>query len=110
MWRIDRDYINDDGIVPSRVGTQEEHSRIPVIAWVAGMQSERLPETGADGQPLPLVRFRLLDDDEQVYYDGELHDDGEGLNQLAALRYGEGDAGCTIVEVKRDGQWVREVG
>ncbi len=109
MWKIDRDYISDPG-EESRVGTTEEHTRVPLIAVIAlGAESEDLPTKDDAGNDLPLVRFRMKDDDGEVYYGGELHDDDECLNQEAALSYGMGDAGCTTIEVKRDGEWVLEI-
>lgn len=102
MWKITKDRISEPG-EESRVGTSEEHSRIPIMMAVAGMQSEELPSDG------PMVAFRLKDDDGEVYYEGELHDDDECLNQEAALSYGMNDAGCTTIEVKRDGAWVVEI-
>lgn len=111
MWRIDRDYLNTGKYADeSRVGHHEEHSRIPVVAAMIGLESEELPSHAEDGTELPLVRFRLKDDDGEVYFGGELHDDDECLNQSAALSYGEGDAGCTTIEVKRDNEWVLEIG
>lgn len=103
MWKITKDHISEPG-EESRVGTSEEHSRIPLYAVLAGEQSERLPN-----EELPLVAFRLKDDDGELYYEGELHDDDECLNQEAALSYGMNDAGCTTIEVKRDGAWVIEI-
>jgi hypothetical protein len=97
-WKIDRDYINGtvDDIchLPSRVGSE---GAITV-----------------DGDPLPSdgerVRFRIKDDDGEVYYGGWLNDDEECANQLSALSYGTWDAGATEIEVKRDGKWVQDIG
>lgn len=108
-WHIDRDYLAEGGS-ESRVGHEEEHERIPLVLAVAlGVESGELPSRDAQGNGLPHVRFRLLDDDGEVYYGGWLHDDDECENQLAVLRYGESDAGCTTVEVKRGDKWVQEV-
>ena len=87
MWAIDRDYINDktDGEF-YRVGRQGVGPR-------------------ADNK----VRFRLLDDDGEVYYGGWLHDDGLGENQLRVLEFGTMDAGATTIEVKRNDEWVQEI-
>lgn len=102
MWKITKDNIC--GTEESRVGHQEEHDRIPLMLAVAGFQSEPLPAEG-----LQLIPFRLKDDDGEVYYEGMLHDDDECLNQEAALSYGANDAGCTIIEVKRQGTWRVEI-
>lgn len=100
-WKIDRDYLPGD---TTRVGYGEDHERIPLFAAVAGIESGPLPVTEET------VRFRLLDDDGEVYYGGWLHDDDDCENQFAALRFGEGDAGATEIQVKRNGEWVTEIG
>lgn len=56
------------------------------------------------------VDFRMYDDDGELYYEGLLDDDDECVNQIAALRFGEADAGCTTIRVKRNGEWVQEIG
>ena len=102
-WTITKDH-GADYPAESAVGHMEDHSRIPMVAAVIGLESEQLP-----GDPLPLVAFRLKDDDGEVYYEGTLHDDDECLNQEAALSWGAGDSGCTTVEVLRDGEWKQEI-
>ena len=57
-----------------------------------------------------LVKFRLYDDDDECYYEGWLHDDESCENQENALKWGEGDSGCTTIRVKRDGAWEIEIG
>lgn len=103
-WEITKDLLEGTDSPHSRVGYSEEHERIPVMAAVIGMQSELLPNTGER------IPFRLKDDDGEVYYEGMLHDDNECRNQLSAQKWGEDDAGCTMIEVKRDGKWVLEIG
>lgn len=88
-WRIDRDYISELGEV-SRVGSE-------------GAQQYCVNE----GEK---VRFRMKDDDGEVYYSGWLLDDPDCINQESALSYGMYDAGCTTIEVKRNGEWVQEIG
>lgn len=111
MWRIDRDYLNPVGGPDTRVGRTESTDVMPPLAVVMGESPyPGLPSVDEDGVEYPLVRFRLLDDDREVYYGGLLHDDPEALNQTAALRFGEGDAGCTIIEMKRGEKWEVEIG
>jgi hypothetical protein len=98
MWKIDRDYIAE-GDEPSRVGTTGD-------LWGDGVFDPIQP---LPADPLPLIRFRLLDDDGEVYYGGVLHDDDECLNQAEASRFGTDDAGAIWIEVKRDGKWVQEI-
>ena len=110
-WRITRDYLFEAEVNPGKVGARsvvgatESHTRIPAIAAVAEFESEPLPSDN-----LEEVEFRLYDDDGELYYEGMLHDDDECLNQEAALRWGEGDAGCTLIKVKRGERWVVEIG
>ena len=112
-WGILHDYISrpSEGDV-SREGHSEEHTRIPVEAAVLGYQSEDLPDKDDNGKALPVIDFQMFDDDGELYYAGRLHDDEECINQLNALKYGEGDAGCTTIKVNRqDGKgWVQEIG
>jgi hypothetical protein len=98
MWKIDRDYIADSQ-ADSRVGYYGEMTGDGYYDPV-----EELP-----GDPLAKIRFRLLDDDGEVYYGGWLHDDDECLNQTEASRFGTYDAGAIWIEVKRNGEWVKEI-
>ena len=58
------------------------------------------------------VRFRLLDDDNEVYYGGWLLDDSEATVQEAVLEWGKYDAGCTTIQVKYpdDTEWRTDIG
>ncbi len=56
------------------------------------------------------VKFRLYDDDDELYYEGDLDDDDECVNQSAALRWGETMAGCAKIKVLRDGEYKFEIG
>ena len=48
------------------------------------------------------VRFRMKDDEDEVYYEGVL----VGENQFAPLDdYGEPNAGCTYIEVFENDVW-----
>ena len=106
-WAILHDYIYVKGEETPAVGISEEHMRIPAIAVTLGYESPPLP-----GKPLKAIDFRLYDDDGELYYGGRLHDDDECENQSAALKWGEGFAGCTTIKVNRqDGKgWVQEIG
>ena len=72
------------------------------IERIAGLD-DTLPEGG------DRLEFRLYDDDGDLVYSGWLQDDDECVNQGAALRWGETDSGCTIIKVKRDGEWTQEI-
>jgi hypothetical protein len=51
-------------------------------------------------------RFRLLDGDSEVYYEG-LSDDCDSENAFAPLDdFGEGNAGCTEIQYHQRGIWV----
>ena len=85
----------------------------------AGYVLEEMPQHGIErllriDNTIPswsaLIPFKLYDDDGELYYEGRLHDDDECINQMAALRFGEMDAGCTTILVKRKGKWVQEIG
>jgi hypothetical protein len=61
----------------------------------------------------PTVKFKLFDDDGELYYSGILTDDDECVNQMAALRWGEAEAGAAIIKVLRPSmektEWVQEI-
>jgi len=47
-------------------------------------------------------RFRMLDDDGEIYYEGFL----VGGDEFAPLDdFGEPNAGCTCIQIFEDGQW-----
>jgi hypothetical protein len=85
-WKITHDYINggEGDSVPSRVGTRS---------------------TGPELEG-PTFRFRILDDDGEVYYGGvaDAHaataDDGEPGSLYEALQWGEYDAGATDLQMR----------
>lgn len=80
-------------------------TRMPLygIERAAGLD-DRLPTAETS------VKFRLYDDDGELYYEGVLEDDDDCENQTAALRWGESMAGCTRITVERDGEYVQEIG
>lgn len=74
-------------------------------------------ETWIDGTLMPdgpRTEFQLYDDDGILYYIGvfgDAEDETFGDVQYnAVLNWGEWDAGCTTIKVKRDGKWVQEIG
>lgn len=84
-WKIDRDYINggDGDSTPSRVGI---HSPGPELEG-------------------PTFRFRILDDDGEVYYggvaDADAAENDEAPSGLySALKWAEHDAGATDIQVR----------
>lgn len=85
--RIDRDYINR--------GEYEEYNRVGTTFGTAE-QSEGERQ-----------RFRLLDDDREVYYGGE--SDDEALETV--YEFGVRDAGAVILQQKNaEGEWVDVIG
>jgi len=112
-WGITKDHIAEKGEATAE-GISEDHARIPVEAVVIGFESPPLPPLPPfnENKKLAVIDFRLFDDDGELYYEGRLHDDDECLNQSAALKWGEGFAGCTEIQVNRqDGRgWVVEIG
>ena len=107
-WRIDRDYLFDKEAfargegVKSRVGVQSQMWKTIMDAFdndvAASFQYE-------------IKRWRCKDDDGNVYYGGELVDNGYCDAQEEALAFCMQDAGCTSIEVKSyGGDWVQEIG
>ena len=102
MFTITRDLICD-GEADSSVGTTVEEMPLYGIERVMGVDPAVATATER-------VKFRLYDDDGELYYEGELDDDDDCENQSAALRWGEAMAGCTRIDVLRDGKWIGEIG
>jgi hypothetical protein len=112
MFKITKDHIAEvERGDKSREGMVFD--RMPQYGMERAMGlDDRLPEeTTADARvEYGTVPFRLYDDDGELHYEGELHDDPECINQMAALRFGESDTGCTRIEVRRGPEWVQEIG
>ena len=89
-WRIDRDYLNKKGDECCRVGVQTK-------GW------QMLDKTNK-------IRFRCKDDDGNVYYGGWLVDNNACDAQDSVLSFTMNDAGCVEVQVKRNGEWVADIG
>lgn len=68
------------------------------------------PRTAPPESEWKPVRFRLWDDDGELYYSGVLNDDDDCVSQQAALEWGEVMAGATVIKVLRDGEWIQEIG
>ena len=50
------------------------------------------------GTPGEGVRFRLYDDDGNLYYAGVMHTDGSEDEDFAPLEWGRHDSGCTYMK------------
>lgn len=99
MIYIDRDHI-DSG-----------HAGATVYERPLYGMERIMGETGEVPDEGKLIRFRLYDDDGELYYEGRLTDDDEAENQFAAVRWGETMAGTTTIKVRRgNGPWVQEIG
>lgn len=102
--KVDRDYISESDYSFSRVG--ETFELTPAGVTELFTEEQLMADRGLENVKL---RFRLLDDDEEVYYGGWLYNDNDCEVQLKVLLWGMQYAGCTIIEVNRDGNWKREV-
>lgn len=100
---IDVDHINADAPEFDRTGTVLEEAPLYGIEKVLGVDST-IPAGDS------MIKFKMFDDDGELYYEGRLTDDPDCENQSAALRFGEADAGCTLIIVERNGEWVQEIG
>jgi hypothetical protein len=100
--KVDRDYESDPG--ESVVGSTR---------WTL---KELVTHTAYDlavDQPVESfekVRFRLLDDDGNIYYGGWLFNDDSCAVQIMVLEWGKYYAGCTDIQVKLNGEWRLEIG
>ena len=56
----------------------------------------------------PFTKFRLYDDDNELYYSGRINDDwlnGDEEHAFAPLDFGMADAGCSYMTYFEDGEW-----
>lgn len=100
--KVDHDYLYDGEIISeSYVGK----------TWEAALGVEYdntwVLHPVPDG---PKMRFRLLDDDNEVYYGGWLLNDDECINQQIILDWAMHDSGAVIIQVKVNNEWVQEIG
>ena len=101
MFKITRDLTGCDGETGS-VGRVIDEMPLYGMERLMGV-SPQIPIASET------VRFRMFDDDGELYYEGELDDDADCENQSAALRWGETMGGCTLIEVMRNGTWTAEI-
>lgn len=82
------------------------------VQWtVAQLHQHCDPDDVEEWQPTPHKTYwRLKDDDGEIYYGGWLYDDGQCLTQWLVLEWGKWDSGCTTIEVKRNDEWVMDIG
>jgi hypothetical protein len=58
----------------------------------------------------PHTRFKLYDDDNELYYEGWLYNDDQCLVQQFVLAWAETDSGCTVIKVRQpDLTWTQEI-
>lgn len=97
-WEITRDHLFE------QIQNADEAARYP----------SNVGRTSADEYALPTsdkqVAFRLIDDDDVLYYEGTLDDDEECENQSNALAWAGYDSGCTTIMVRRGSEWVQDIG
>jgi hypothetical protein len=90
-WTITKDHIAEPGDPPATntnaTGMVGPHTATLTAAQIIGHPDAK--------------RFRLLDDDGEIYYEGFLIGD-----EFAPLDdFGEPNAGCTAVQILADGRW-----
>ena len=92
MWIIDKDllFIGDGSdVVPSRAGK---------------IRSKNFDENYFLQQEL--VKFRLFDDDGELYYEGRMTKKRlDSEHAFAPLDWAMNDSGCTYLEYFEDNQW-----
>ena len=80
------------------------------INWTADEVNAYHEYEPIDFREVPTARFRALDDDEIPYLGGWLLNDDWCAVQDAILSWAMRDSGCTIIEVKENNEWKREIG
>jgi hypothetical protein len=93
-WIIDRDYISSgEDRVPSKKGTN---------AFAVGVCSRSWLKLTSEQRKKATARFRMLDDDGNVYYGGRCTADVE-FQPLDD--FGMPNAGCTTIQFRENGEW-----
>jgi hypothetical protein len=91
-WTITKDHIAEPGDPPA-TNTSARGMTGPHTAKLTAKQIIEHPAA---------KRFRMLDDDGEIYYEGCLIGD----DLFAPLDdFGEPNAGCTCIQIFEDGQW-----
>jgi hypothetical protein len=104
---IDKDYISEiDGGDSTRTGTQWTDQQIKDYYAYQNM-GEHIDIS--DIHTWTRTRFRLLDDDREVYYGGWLLNDDGCIVQMMVSSWGTYDAGAIHIEIKKDDKWVMEI-
>ena len=62
--------------------------------------SSATPQTANEAE------FRMLDDDENVYYYGRIFGDYEGFEPTNNHDFGMPYSGCVDIQYKEDGKWI----
>lgn len=107
--KVDRDYLNEKW---NREGGEHNNTSNVGVQWtVAELHQHSDFDERTHTLPSDKTRFRLLDDDGEVYYGGWLLDD-DGCNvQMIVLEWGTYDSGCTAIEIRSENnEWVRDIG
>lgn len=53
----------------------------------------------------PIIQFRLLDDDGEIYYRGE----GDNVSLEIVFEWAQSDSGCTLLQIRKNGEWRDEI-
>ena len=92
VWTITKDHIAEPGDPPA-TNTSARGMTGPHTVTLTARQIIDHPAA---------KRFRMLDDDGEIYYEGFL----VGGDEFAPLDdFGEPNAGCTCIQIFEDGQW-----
>lgn len=106
--KVDRDYITSS---VNEVISDPLCSRTG-LEWKAtpGIEYDYATHAIAPDAKFEKTRFRILDDDSEVYYGGWLYNDEGCINQDIVLSWAMYDAGATEIQVKINDVWVTQIG
>jgi hypothetical protein len=102
--KVDRDYLDMDGEMP-----EWTYDHLEEIGWFDDYDTVDFNRRMvADSEKM---RFRIRDDDGEVYFGGWLLNDDYALIQAAVLHWATGDSGATEIQVRRnsDEDWRNEI-
>ncbi len=109
-WIISRDFLcefyGDDDSDVGRAGPSGLSGEIERALRAFAHHTAISP-----GSPLArsadFTRFRMYDDDSELYYEGTLWDPTDCHDMAPLYDFGMPNAGCTRIDIFRKGAWIR---
>lgn len=113
--RIDQDHISADEPGFNQEGREFEYQTMKLwyVGQNFGMQEAIDEVSSIEALKIdPVTKFKLYDDDDELYYEGWLRNDPGCIVQMFVLAWGESYAGCTKITIYKNAEagYVQEIG